>query len=191
MSDETNRLESLLLQVPYEIGAIVGAFVFTFGYILTLAAVVVFENEYVQENLIAESGQLYYSAMFVEMQTGIDPEAIPTVDGEAIQGNVLLADGASTVFTLPTIAYHLIPVAVFIVGGFIAARWVGAQTVSKGMLSGLSLPVGAHLPAILGTLVFSTEAGGPEFWHTLALAGILFPAICGVTGGILAVVSLR
>jgi len=189
MSDETNRLESLLLQVPYEIGAIVGAFVFTLGYLLTLAAVVLFESEYVQENVIAETGQLYYSAMFVEMQTGIDPEAIPTVDGEALQGNVLLADGAAAVFTLPTAVYHLIPVAVFIIGGFLAARWVGAQTIRKGIFSGLSLPVGAHLPAMLGTLVFSTEAGGPEFWQTLGLAGIMFPALCGVIGGLLAVGS--
>ena len=129
--------------------------------------------------------------MFVEMQPGIDPEAVPTVGGEALQGNVLLAENAGSAFTLPTVVYHLIPVILFISGGFIAARWVEATTLSKGILTGLSLPVGAHLPAIVGTLVFSTAAGGPEFWHTLGLAGIAFPAVCGIVGGMLAVLYTR
>lgn len=191
MSDETRRIESLLLQIPYEIGAIVGVFVFLLGYLVTLVTTVVFEREYIQESIVAETGQLYYSAMFVEMQARIDLEAIATVEGEALQGNVLLTEGASAVFTLPVFVYHLIPVLVFVLGGFIAARWVGAQNVRKGVLSGLSLPVGTHLPAIVGTLVFSTEAGGPEFWHSLVLAGVVVPGVCGVAGGIIAVASSR
>ena len=89
---------------------------------------------------------------------------------------------------------YLIPVALLVGSGLAVGRSQGVTETADGAVAGLFvLPPYLALSAV-GTLVFrvSTEAlgssfsGQPDLIPSILLAGIVFPAVFGAIGGIVA-----
>lgn len=58
--------------------------------------------------------------------------------------------------SVPTVAYHLIPVVAL-------ADYVDARDFQEGTVAGATLAVGTVLPALLGTVLFSVETSNFAF----------------------------
>ncbi|WP_280536123.1 transporter [Halopenitus sp. POP-27] len=89
---------------------------------------------------------------------------------------------------------YLIPVALLVGSGLAVGRSQGVTEAADGAVAGVFvLPPYLALSAI-GTVVFrvsmetlgSTFSGQPEFLPAILLAGIVFPAVFGAIGGIVA-----
>ena len=89
---------------------------------------------------------------------------------------------------------YLIPMALLIGSGLAVGRSQGVTETTDGAVAGVFVLPSYLLLSAVGTLVFrvSTEAlgssfsGQPEFLPSILLAGIVFPAVFGVIGGIVA-----
>lgn len=182
MSDQTPFLRYVLPRVGLVTG-VVGALS---GYLTVLALVVTVDDDYVSQHLFSEIGQLFYSAMFIEMQRPRPggPDSAGSVAGYDGTYNALTDPELSGIFTLPTVVYHAIPVVAFLLAGLALAWLAGARTPRAGAVVGVSIVPGTLLVAILGTLLFASPIGRPSFFQTILVGGLLYPAALGALGGV-------
>lgn len=179
---EVARLLAQLETLELERGAVVGFLAHGLGYVLTLLVLLVAEDGYTPEWYLSETGQLLVNAMFVPIERQVTDDVAP---GFEETQNLLTDPTLADSFWLPTLLYHAIPVLALLVGGLVIARWSGVQTTADGFVAGLSLSVGGLIFAITGTLLFTNDLGRPAFLETVVLVGLVYPALCGATGGVL------
>ncbi len=173
-------------------GAVTGAASMVVGYLLTLAVVVLAEDEeFLREQLFAAAGWIYYGAQLTALRV-TDPADSPTsgtFDG-ITQNIVTDPDGflGTISVTLPAPVYQLIPVVVLVAAGAGLARRADATDPIAGAATGLTLVAGTAIPAPIGAVVFSITAGGltigPLVVESLLRVGIAFPAVLGAVGGL-------
>lgn len=177
--------DAVVRRIRPQAGAIVGALTAVAGYLVTLVLVVAVDSDYVSQSLLPEVGQLFYSAMFIQMHRPAPggPESAAGVSGYDGTYNALLDAGRSQVFAIPTPVYHAIPVVVFLLAGFALARIAGARTPLDGALAGGSAAFGAVVFALLGTLAFASDIGQPPFFMTVIVGGLVYPGVLGAAGG--------
>lgn len=179
-------------EVPVVDGSIAGGLAYCLGYLLTLIPVALFETEGVIAGVVDKTGWVYYNAQFVEITPRATPDGSVTLDIPAVNyvtGSGLEEIGAATL-TVPPTVYHAIPVAVFLASGFVLALSLGATSPRKGAIVGASVVLGGVLAALGGTFIF--EVGnrmGPSRPQSVLFAGIVYPVVCGGTGGVLATVA--
>ncbi len=153
-------------------GVVTGAAAFVAGYLLTFLLVVAdagFGGIELGGHLFESVGLLYFNAQFVDtaVTTGLSTETFNGLSGARQSA-------------IPRALWTLVPVAVLVIAGRRAAA--GRSSV----LGGASVVAG-YLPlAALGTVVFRIEELSPETGPALLLAGVAFPVVCGVLGGLLA-----
>jgi hypothetical protein len=182
VSDQSPFLQYFLPRVGLVAG-VVGALT---GYLTVLVLVVTVDNDYVSQQLFSEVGQLFYSAMFVEMhrlRPG-GPDSAASVAGYDGTYNALTDPGLSGIFTLPPVVYHAIPVVVFVLAGLALAWLAGARMPRAGAVVGVSIIPGTLLVAILGTVLFASPIGRPAFFQTIFIGGLLYPGALGALGGV-------
>ncbi|WP_436935261.1 transporter [Halovenus marina] len=163
-------------EIPYVQGAIYGAVAFVIGYLITLVVVSTQEAEALTEELVEASGWLYYNAQFVD------------VEAAGSTFNYLSSDLVQ--LEAPTILYRLIPVVVLLGAGFALANQVNVREPQEGALAGATIALGTVVLAIVGTFVFEISQGGssagPPLVNSVLLVGLVFPAVLGGLGGVLA-----
>lgn len=179
---EVARLLAQLETLELERGAIVGFLAHGLGYVVTLLVLLVAEDGYTTEWHFSETGQLLVNAMFVPIERQVTGGVAP---GFEETQNLLTDPTLATSFALPTPLYHAIPVVALLIGGVVLAHWSGARTTADGFVAGLSLGVGGLLFAITATLLFTNDLGRPAFLETVVLVGLVYPVLCGATGGVL------
>ena len=190
---------TIIDEVPFKQGAIAGAVSFIVGYIVTLGVVALTEADDLTQDLIESGGWIYYNAQFADVELTFGGaggnESLEAAFQAAFSGTSFnyVTDGSilGQEFALetPAIVYHLVPVAVLVVSGFLVARDIRAQTTQEGALAGGAVVVGTLPPSLLGVFIFTTvEEGaeiGPILSDSLLFVGILFPLVFGTIGGAL------
>lgn len=182
-------------------GAAAGAVSIVVGYLLTLAVVVLAEDQdFLRDRLFAAAGWIYYGAQLTPLRV-TDPADGPT--GGAFDGvtqNIVTDSSGflgTVAATLPAPVYHLIPIAVLVVAGAGLAKRADATGPAVGAATGLMLVAGTVIPAAIGAVALSVTVDvltlGPPVVESLLRVGILFPAILGAIGGLswVALVRLR
>ena len=179
--------------LPLVAGAIAGTAAWIVGYVLTALVVLArIDDSELGEisdtvgdggNAIDFVGWVFFNSHFVDI---------------GIEAGVLGFGGSSTVSFIGgdgfTPLLHLVPVALLVGAGLVVGRSFGVTETADGAVAGaLVVPPYLVLSAI-GAVVFrvSTEAlgasfsGQPELLPSVLLAGIVFPAVFGAIGGIVA-----
>lgn len=169
-------------------GAIYGGVSSVVGYLLTLGIVVVTESGGVKEYLLEGAGWLYFNAQFASLELSFGPS--PDLEIGVERYNLVTGDTPSQVgagIDSPALLYHLVPVIVFFLAGFLLVQHVGAHSFKEGALYGGTLALGAIVFAVAGSIVFSAGFSGlslsPATDESVIFAGILFPAVFGAIGG--------
>ncbi|WP_136716733.1 hypothetical protein [Halorientalis salina] len=179
--------------LPLVEGAIAGAAAWIAGYVLTALVVLVrLEDSRLGEisnntgdagSVIDFAGWVFFNSHFVEI---------------VVSGDFLGFGGSSTVSYIGGDGFspllYLVPVALLVGSGLAIGRSQGVSETANGAVVGaLVVPPYLVLSAI-GAVLFrvSTEgfgasfSGEPELLPAILLAGVVFPAVFGAIGGIVA-----
>lgn len=148
----------------------IGAWVVAF--LVTIILVAVAEGDGETDDLIDGGGTVFYNAMFVPLEIEGFDESI----------NFLTEEGASEVFSLPTVVYHVIPILVLIGAGFFVAQQVNAIELVDGAAVGASIAIGFVVLSLVGTFIVSPDLGDIDLVMAIVM-GIVYPAIFGGIGG--------
>lgn len=123
-------------------------------------------------------GWVFYNAHFVETVFA-DIGIFPTESTSYIGG-----DPGFTPWL------YVIPIGLLVAAGLATARMAGAADIGEGVLAGVTVVPGYLVLALVGVFVFTLEIGGgtvsPAPLPAVALAGIVYPALCGGVGGAIA-----
>ncbi len=181
--------QSEMAGLPLKQGAVYGALSFVVGYLITAVVIVIGETEEFTEDMLEATGWIYYNAQFADIET--------TVDGGGGLGalaetsfNYLTDDqifGQAVGLDVPSVVYHLIPVAVLVAMGYVVAIKVNAQEITDGAVAGGTLSLGTTVLAVVGTFLFTISEQGlsisPVLIDSVLLVGVVFPVVFGAIGG--------
>lgn len=179
--------------LPLIEGAIAGAAAWIVGYVLTALLVLarIEETELGEiSDTVGDSGSgtdfigwVFFNSHFVDT---------------VLEGDVLGFGGSSTVSFIGgdgfTPLLYLVPVALLISSGLAVGRSQGVTEIPNGAVAGALVVAPYLVLSAIGAVLFrvSTEAfgvsfsGQPELLSAILLAGIVFPAIFGAIGGMIA-----
>ncbi|MHB9288627.1 hypothetical protein ACKVMT_16470 [Halobacteriales archaeon Cl-PHB] len=174
-------------------GAAVGAVAYVVSYALTFVFVTLDGLEQTGEVATWKAvGWVFYAAHFVETEISISAagqsqsETLnPLTDGSAASG---------ITSTVPEFVYYLVPVAVLVAAGYVAAtRYGGTLSTEAAAAAGASVIVGYLVLGVAGRFLVtesqSTQIGsasvGPVLVMSVVLLGIAYPVVCGALGGAL------
>lgn len=179
--------------LPLKEGAIAGAAAWIAGYVLT-ALIVLVRIEDSELGDIADSAGDSASGVDFVGWVFFNGHVVDTV----IEGSVLGFGGSSAVSFVGgdgfTPLLYLIPVALLVGAGLAVGRFHGVTEVGDGAIVG-ALVVPPYLAlSVVGAVVFRVSAAGggvqfsghPELLPAVLVAGVVFPAVCGAIGGIVA-----
>lgn len=179
--------------LPIKEGVAFGALAYVVGYVITYVLFQV-DGELEVDQALGEAsgggfeaaGWLFYNSHFV------DVEVVAGAAGASGSQTVSLLSEGST--SIPGLVYHLVPVAVLFLCGFLLGQRLRAASAEDALKAGATLVVG-YLPlSALGTFLFevSTEQEvfgqtasysiSPELVPALFLMGTAFPVILGAVG---------
>jgi hypothetical protein len=191
------------VETPVVYAPVVGVVAFAVGYALTLGVTVVGERAtLVSRNNPEAAGWVYYNSQLANVvATGSGgwtdvfggerfnlltqflwnqprPRGQPIAAGEFLSGAV------------PTAVYHLIPVVVLAVAGFLFVRIAGVETVWGAITASISIAFGTAIAAAAGTVLFTVDAGGlvvaPSLLEGVLMVGLFFPMAVAPVGGVVA-----
>lgn len=133
------------------------------------------------------TGQIFYNAQFVETRLTAFPDVIQLknyVTNPAIQGEITS--------TVPAVVYHLVPICVLVLAGFLLFVRTG-RTSSRlhAVTIGISIVPGYLLLSGVGANVFDLTFYQGALYSTfephqrpaLVVVGILYPLVWGTIGG--------
>ncbi len=182
MSQSDSRLQN----VPLVQGSVAGLLTWVLGYLFTyLIAGDELRNSEINQFLefIGEEpatfemvGWVFYNAHFVDTVF----ENVPFFGSEAFIGG---EDGFSLLL-------YVIPPLLLIGAGLAVARYSAARNANEGAIAGLSIVPGYLLLSIAGVFLFEVTVGNasvaPDLVAGIFLAGLVFPALFGAIGGVIA-----
>ncbi|MCQ4333809.1 hypothetical protein KM295_10010 [Natronomonas sp. F2-12] len=175
---------------PFLESASVGAAAWLFGYVFTYLLVATdlessplnrlieaFDGRSVTYELV---GWVFYNAHLVDISyTGI---SIFTPPRSFIGG-----DGGFTALL------YLVPPALLLVAGLALGRYRGVTEPTGGAITGALVVPGYLVLSVAGVFLFTVSVGGasgaPELLPAVLLAGLVYPAVFGSIGGVLAAVT--
>ena len=138
-------------------------------------------------------GWVFYAAQFVNTQTTISAGGqSQTQSINPITDATATADITSTI---PGFVYHLAPVVVLVVAGYLVAQRIReTSTTETAAAAGATVVVGYLVLGVVGRFLFtvsqSSQIGsasvGPELLMSVVLLGIVYPVVFGGIGGVLA-----
>jgi len=187
--------------VPLVRGGVAGLAAYVVGFILTFALIRIDGDlergdflEQVGASSVDFAGWVFYNAHFVDISVSSD---IPFLSGQ--DSGSLLSDSPTQ---LPEFVYYLVPIVVLILAGFAVARLSPVSSLADGAVAGATILLG-YLPlTVVGTVLFaaSEQVGGGsggfqiessvsvsvETGPAIILAGLVFPAVLGAIGGVIA-----
>ncbi len=178
--------ESSLQDVPLVQGSVVGFLTWVLGYLFTylIASSEIRDSqlsrflEFLGEDpaTFEMVGWVFYNAHFVDVVF----EGVPFFGAESFLGG---EEGF-------TMLLYAIPPLVLIGAGLAIGRYGGARDVSAGAVAGLTVVPGYLLLSIAGVFLFEITlgdaSGAPDLVAGIFLAGLVFPALFGALGGVLA-----
>ncbi|WP_336002386.1 hypothetical protein [Halorientalis halophila] len=183
----TQRLQSL----PLTTGAIAGAGAYVLGYVFTYLLV----GSDVREsaaNQVAQAfggqdltyqavGWVFYNAHFVSTVVDVD---VPFIGGSSTVNFIAEVDAFSAIL-------YLVPVLLLFGAGLaIGRRTAGEQDYGDAAAAGATVVVG-YLPlAVIGAFLVQVQSGGssagPDLLLGAVLAGLVYPAVLGALGSVVA-----
>ena len=176
--------------------ALVGVAAYVLGYLLTLVFMLVDGVEFGGEaGRLKVAGWVFFATHLVDLRlTG-------AAGGRSASGTVDVFGGlgqlANLTSTVPELLYLLVPIVVLVGTSLFLVRRVADGRTTVGTAAGVGASVAAgYLPmAVVGQFLFShTETGfggaasvtvAPDLLSSVLLAGIVYPLVCGVVGGVL------
>lgn len=173
---------------PVVLGAVSGLAAWLLGYALTfLVAGADVQDSVAQRFIEAVEGEpatyeivgwVFYNAHFVDtVFTGVP--AIGGFTTNAIGGE----DGFSALL-------YLFPIGLLLAAGLAVGQYRNVDSTTEGLLAGLTVVPGYLVLVIAGVFLFEVSIAGatarPELAEAIVLAGIVYPAIFGGAGGVLA-----
>lgn len=179
--------------LPFIEGAIAGATAWIAGYVLT-ALVVLARMQDTQLSEISDAVGDGGSGIDFVGWVFFNSHLVDTV----IEADVLGIGGASTMSFIGedgfTPLLYVIPVAMLVGSGLAVGRSHGVTETPAGAVAGVLVVPPYLVLSAIGAVMFrvSTEAlgasfsGQPELLPAILLAGIVFPAVFGAIGGIVA-----
>lgn len=121
-------------------------------------------------------GWVFYNSHFVETVVNGAPVAVA--------GNAIGGDQGFTPLLF------VVPPALLLAAGLALARFQGAQSPQDGGLSGLAVVPAYLVLSVVGAVLFTISAGPatgrPDLLLAVLLAGVVYPALFGGIGGVLA-----
>jgi hypothetical protein len=173
-------------RVPFVRGAAFGGLAYVLGYALTYVATAIDGVDPGQygNDAVMIVGWRFYAAHFVGLSAR---------SSEGVGPNELLEAGPRSVLA-PTV-YHLLVVAVLVVASYHVVRTADSRfrETATVLTTGASL-VGGYLPlAVIGAVLFRVhgdaslaisvmDVSGPDPLASVALVGLVIPAVCGAVG---------
>ncbi|PSQ56455.1 MAG: hypothetical protein BRD23_09430 [Halobacteriales archaeon SW_9_67_25] len=181
MSDGLDRGD-----VPLAAGAVVGPVAWVLGYLLTylVASGRIRESGLGQLlEFLGEDGAVYklvgwvfYNSHFVE--TVVDGAPV------SVAGNAIGGDQGFTPLLF------VVPPALLLAAGLAVARFQGSETSRDGILAGVAVVPAYLVLSVAGALLFTISAGPatgrPDVLLAVLLAGVVYPAVFGGIGGVVA-----
>lgn len=175
---------------PFVESGVAGTVVWVLGYVFTYLLVATdlessplnrfvefFEGESATYELV---GWVFYNAHFVDISySGIRVFSPPRsfIGGE---------DGF-------TVLLYLIPPALLIAAGLAIGRYQGVTEPNAGAITGALVTPGYLILSIVGAFLFTVSVGGasgaPDLIPAVFIAGLVYPAVFGSIGGVLAAVT--
>jgi len=179
--------------LPFVAGAIAGGVAWIASYVLT-AVVVLARIERTELGEISDSvgdggsaidfiGWVFFNSHFVDT---------------VVEADVLGFGGSTTVSFIGgdgfTPLLYLIPMALLVASGLAVGRSRGVTETADGAVAGVFVLPSYLVLSAIGAVVFRVSAealgssfnGQPELLPAILLAGIVFPAVFGALGGIVA-----
>ena len=197
------------------LGVVLGLVAFALNYVVmflfTSVDDVDFSSETAPDFTFRLVGQILYNAQFVPVKgtwASAGEEATRVVvNFNYITGTTTLVSGPESTTqtgsssselvtavgsTIPTVAYHLAPVVVLFLSGFVlVAVMSGKPNAIAGAVVGTFITFGTFVAAVAGVFLFKISYGelfsltlAPRLLLGIGLAGILFPLVAGALGGI-------
>lgn len=172
---------------PYVESAAAGVAAWVLGYVLTYLLVAADVESSPLNRLIeffgGESatyelvGWVFYNAHLVDISyAGIGPFSPPR--------SFIGGEGGFTVML------YLIPPALLIAAGLAIGRYRGVADVNDGAVTGALVIPGYLLFSIVGVVLFHVSvgeaSGAPDLIPAILVAGVVYPAVFGAIGGVLA-----
>ncbi|MFB6219508.1 MAG: hypothetical protein ABEH77_10115 [Halobacteriaceae archaeon] len=167
-------------------GALAGAGAYATGYLVLYLAAAARLRESLAGRVLDATGAgvwkavgwLFYNAHFVDAVGSFSAFGVTLTNSVSLVGEVV-----------SPLAYALPPL-LLVAAGLAAARTATLDGVGAAALAGATVVVG-YLPlAVLGAPAFGVagDAGtaGPALWPAVVLAGVVYPAVFGAAGGLLA-----
>ncbi|WP_224449200.1 transporter [Haloprofundus salilacus] len=170
------------------VGALAGTVAYVFGYALTYALTSSeIQNSAAQQLLEVFSGEsatwkavgwVFYNAHFVDAE-------IP-----GLLGASRAIDFIAEVEAFPSLLYALPPVLLFLAGA-VVARSNAAANAAGGAKAGASVLLGYFALSVAGAFLFAVPVGEaataePDFVAAILVAGVVYPAVFGTFGGVVA-----
>jgi|AntDeeMinimDraft_4_1070355.scaffolds.fasta_scaffold00008_72 hypothetical protein len=180
--------QSEMAGLPLKQGAVYGALSFVVGYLITAVVIVIGETEEFTEDMLETTGWIYYNAQFADIETTVDGGELGALAETSF--NYLTDDqifGQAVGLDVPSVVYHLIPVAVLVATGYVLATEVNAQEITDGAVAGATLSLGTTVLAVVGTFLFTINEQSlsisPVLIDSVLLVGVVFPVVFGAIGG--------
>lgn len=170
--------------LPLKQGAVYGALSFVVGYLITAVVIVIGETEEFTEDMLETTGWIYYNAQFADIETTVDGGELGALAETSFN---TLTDDQIFGLDVPSVVYHLIPVAVLVATGYVLATEVNAQEITDGAVAGATLSLGTTVLAVVGTFLFTINEQSlsisPVLIDSVLLVGVVFPVVFGAIGG--------
>lgn len=147
-------------------------------YATVAALLFVDDSDVFQQGAWKSVGFFLYNAHFVDV-TFSGP-------GGARSVNLLWMTEGSTAF--PAGVYHVLPVVVLLVAGFLVASWTDIEDGRlASAIAGSTVATGYLLFVVLGLVLFQTTgetAASPDLAASVLVAGLAYPVVFGGIGGV-------
>lgn len=185
---------------PVGRGALLGSVAYLFGYVVTYILVQLssdsadlqvlsFLGEISQFDF---TGWMFYNAHFVELTATTSAGGL----SQSESTNMLLE---ANDLVVPKLFWHLVPIVFLVLAGFIVAMTISqSNQTRKAVAAGSTVFVGYLPVSIVGLFLFGTSFDfatfgqratvtiGPNKALGILFAGIMFPVLLGMLGGLLA-----
>lgn len=172
-------------RLPYATGAVAGAVAWLLGYVCTY----LIAGTQIRESALGQVLQFFDGASTYKLVGWVffNSHLVETVFQGLPFAAATNAVGGEDGFT---VLLFLVPPALLVGAGLAVGRYQGVDTPEAGGLAGLTVLPGylvlVFLGAVLSVVAAGPASGRPDIVFAAVLAGLVYPAVFGALGGLLA-----